>query len=131
MSATVGVHASSRPSVAWLVLAALALAPLTWWWTVIDRGPVLPAALMPFAIPPLLVLRAFVRSSSRGGLLIGLVLGICLAGATGRGAIFVIIGVGALMLEIKSPHPRVGRSVLAIVGGFVIGLAVLASLPTP
>lgn len=92
MNATAGARTVNLFPIAWLALCAIAVALLIWWWNLISRGPIVPAAWVPFVLPLLLAVRAVTQHPVVSPLLVGLVLGLSLAGATGRGALFVLVG---------------------------------------
>lgn len=115
----------------WVGLAAVVVVLLIWWWSPITRSSVVPAALIPFVLPVLLLVRAGLPYPRLGSALSGLVLGLSLFGATGRGAVFLVVGLAASALELRwHPHLRPVEVVVLVGVGALAGVVALAMLPS-
>ncbi len=117
----------------WFILALVTVVLIGWWWRfVIATGNVAPpaAAFVPLALPVLLVVRGAISRSGVAPVVSGVVLGLSLFGASGRGAVFLTIGFASVLVELAvAGDARRGRGLAWLVGGFGVGLVVLALLP--
>jgi hypothetical protein len=119
------VRREVRVVMPWLVLAVVTAAFFPWWWSLISRGPIGVASWAPLALPVVFAARGFIPGLP-GAVLIGLALGLTLAGATGRGAVFSVLALGAVMVDLASARPRLLPRVLMLSLGFLLGLSLLA-----
>lgn len=112
------------PTAIWIALTVLAAALLVWWSRLIGEGPAHVGAWTPFALPVLFLVRAFVRSRWAPGLL-GFGLGVTLSGATGRGVVFVLLALAAVVVDAVAARGTPQRSSLSAAAGFGLGLLAL------
>lgn len=114
---------------AWLTAAGLAAVVALWWLSLLDRENRLIAYLRVTTFP-LLALRAVVSREPFASALVGLIVGVSVLRATGRGFVFATVGLVALLLYLAEPHaPRTAiPRALTTLAGFLAALAIAAAI---
>jgi membrane-associated HD superfamily phosphohydrolase len=126
---TAGLH---RNRLIWFGLAVVTVVLVSWWWGFVTAAGAVPsiAAYVPPALPVLLIARGVVSGAALAPLVSGVALGLSLFGFTGRGAVFVAIGLASVLAElaVAGDAKRAHTSAL-LVAGFAVGVVVLSFLP--